>query len=242
MRRLLVLIALASTVVVSCGGDDTTTPTDPASTTSSSIDVVVTTSPAGTTTIPATTVAPTTVVPTTVVPTTVVPTTTAPVTTTAVPATTTTVVCPDPGSTDDLLVRFPEGMSSLHGTDIRTGRHECVERIVIEFAGTGDMPGHWLHYTDDPVPLGQTDDQFVEIRGDAVLLVHVASWMGDMETGTLWGMDPIVPTNVSAIRELVLVDNSEGMMIWAVGLDQVRPFRVFTLTSPDRLVIDLATR
>jgi len=38
----------------------------------------------------------------------------------------------------------------------------------------------------------------------------------------------------------VLVDDFEAVMVWAVGLDAVRPYRVMLLDAPPRLVIDFA--
>jgi hypothetical protein len=46
---------------------------------------------------------------------------------------------------------------------------------------------------------------------------------------------------VSHIKELVMLGNFESVTTWAIGVDQQRSFGVFTLDSPPRLVIDLAT-
>jgi hypothetical protein len=131
-------------------------------------------------------------------------------------------------------------MTSLVGVDIRTGAHPCFERVVIELGGTGDMPGVRVSYLDDPVvlsPSGQT----VDIAGDATLLVAVAAWMPDMEGNGWAGPTQLTPTNVEHILELRQVENFEGMHQWAIGLDEQRPFDVEFLTSPPRIVVDIAT-
>jgi hypothetical protein len=154
----------------------------------------------------------------------------------------TTVACPPVGDTAPAEVNFGvEGLSSLVGTEIRTGAHDCYERIVIELAGEGTLPGYSVAYQTGRITRGQTGDQVVDLRGAADLQIVVQSWMGSMEDGTLWGEQSIVPTNVQHILELYLADNWEGHMVWGVGLDEERPFRVSTLTDPPRVVVDIAS-
>ncbi len=163
--------------------------------------------------------------------------TTEPVATTAATTpTTTTVDCEAFGATEEVRVAFPERMSSLYGNDIRTGTHDCFERLVIEFAGTGDFPGYWVRYTDDPIPLGMTDDQFVDLDGNVAMVVSIAAWMGEFDDP--WTESRIDPKNVENVVDLYMSENFEGQMAWAVGLDSKRPFRVETLANPSRLVID----
>lgn len=133
------------------------------------------------------------------------------------------------------------GLSTLVGTDIRTGAHDCFERVVIELGGTGTMPGYTVRYATGEITLGETGDQYVDLRGDAELLVVVQSWMGSMEDGSLWGEQQIFPTNVQHVLELRLVENWEGHMRWGVGLDRERAFRVSTLAAPPRIVIDIVS-
>ena len=65
--------------------------------------------------------------------------------------------------------------------------------------------------------------------------------MTNMEGEGYKGPTRITPTNVSHIKELVMLGNFESVTIWAIGVDQQRPFAVSTLDNPPRLVIDLAT-
>ena len=163
--------------------------------------------------------------------------------------TTTSPPCEFAGGLDDVLYEFPMVMSGEVGADIRTGSHPCFERIVIELEGRDAdlapiVPGYWVRYADGPLTLGQTDDQFVELAGDADLLITVNAWMTFIEgEGQLVGYNgptDIVPANVSAIEELRLLDNSEGVHTWAVGLDRQRDFRVETLADPTRIVVDIS--
>ncbi len=226
--------ALVLVVVGACTSPATVSPTSTTPVATTTTTPVATTTGTGTST---TTGAATTVPPTSVTATTVAPTTVAP---------TTTVVCAATGTLADTTVNFPNGMSALVGTDIRTGAHPCFERVVIEFgsfdpafpATAAFAPGYWVRYAERPIlqsPIGEP----VEVLGDAVLIVGVGSWMGDMEGHGYAGSHDIRPTNVSHIRQLLQIENYEGMTNWAIGLDRAYPYSAFTLDGPPRLVIDL---
>lgn len=221
MRTSAILAALVL-ALAACGSDE------PAS-----VDTGPPTAPT-TTTVPTTTTAPRPSTTTSLAP----ATTGTAATTTSTP--TTTEPCEPPTSTDEVSVDFPMGMSGLVGREIRTGAHPCFERVVLELQGTGDMPGYRVAYVDDPVKLSPSDME-VDIAGDATLVLSVAAWMTTMEGEGYDGPDQIVPTNVSLIEELRLVENFEGMHQWAIGLDRERPFSVTTLNDPPRIVIDIAS-
>lgn len=148
--------------------------------------------------------------------------------------------CPDPGGVDPVEDGFPERLSTLVGLAIRTGGHPpCFERVVIEFAGSGDLPGYRVEYRPDPIidsPRGEP----VEVAGDATLVVSVGAWMPNLEGDGYDGPRELVPTNVETILELEQIENFEGMTAWAIGLDRERPYTVATLRNPTRLVVDVA--
>lgn len=170
--------------------------------------------------------------------------TSAPSVSTTAPSTVTPTVtpteqpCQGPTGTDPISVDFPNTMSSLVGREVRTGSHECFERVVLELQGEGAMPGYRVQYVDDPVTLSPSDLE-VDIAGAATLVLSVGAWMTTMEGDGYQGPDQIDPTNVTAIQELRLIENFEGMHQWAIGLDRVRPFSVTTLSGPPRIVVDI---
>jgi hypothetical protein len=147
--------------------------------------------------------------------------------------------CPDGGDTTPVVDGFPARMSSLVGSDIRTGGHDCFERVVLELEGTGELPGYWVRYEADPI-LESPSGEPVDIAGEATMVLSVGVWMTDIEGNGYDGPTEIVPTNVTNILELNLIENFEGQHAWAIGLDQQREFRVTTLTEPTRIVIDIA--
>lgn len=162
-------------------------------------------------------------------------------TSSTLPATnsTTPETCSVFGSFDLVSAGFPERLTGATGIEVRTGAHACFDRVVVEF-GDGAVPGHRVGYADDPIPLGETDDQFVELAGDANLVIEIAAPMGPVDEP--WGQRSIRPENVTHVEELYLTRNFEGLMTWVVGVDERRSFRVTVLDAPARLVIDFATR
>ena len=151
-----------------------------------------------------------------------------------------TVPCAPTGDTYAKESEDPLAMSGLFGKDIRTGRHACFERVVIELQGSGDFPGWTVEYQDDPVVLEESNET-VFLSGDATIVARFGAWMQTMESEGYSGPRDVFPTNVSDILELRLVENWEGVTRWAIGVDKERPFTVTQLTDPPRLVIDIDT-
>lgn len=134
-------------------------------------------------------------------------------------------------------------MSALVGKDVGTGAHKCFERFVIEFQPADpalEFPGYWVRYVPKPISLSPSG-LGITIRGDAVLMVSVGSWMDGPEPTGYTGPKDMFPTNVVSIREYRLIEDFEGLSTWALGLDRRRPFTVSTLTAPPRLVVDVAS-
>ncbi|MGE0228732.1 MAG: hypothetical protein AB7I38_01140 [Dehalococcoidia bacterium] len=123
-------------------------------------------------------------------------------------------------------------------TAVRVGRHEGFDRMVFEFAGS-ELPGYRIEY------LGGQAMQCgsgvpVTLEGAAVLKVTLRSTTahdeGGMPTVTNTNPTPAFPT----LRELRQTCDFEGVVEWVAGTASQQPFRVFELSSPTRLVIDVS--
>jgi hypothetical protein len=155
--------------------------------------------------------------------------------------TSTTSGCAPVGSIAAVNVAFPDRKSGLVGKAVRTGAHPCYERFVVELqsSATNDQfPGYFVRYVPKPISLAPSD-QPITIRGDAVLMVSLGSWMNGPEGGYA-GPKDVLTTGLTAIREYRLVEDFEGQSAWALGLDRTRAFEVTTLTGPPRLVVDVS--
>jgi len=233
-RPLVAVTVLVALSMASCTGDSSTEPpaTEPVATDPPATEPVATDPP---TTEPPATEPPATEPPTTE------PSATAPLATdppgTEPPA---TEPCDAPTGSVTVEDGFPFQMSSLVGSDIRTGEHPCFERVVLELQGEGELPGYRVEYVPDPVRLSPSDLP-VELAGDATLVLSVASWMTDTEGNGYQGPTQFFPTGLTHIMELLLIENFEGLHAWAIGIDEQRDFTVTTLTEPPRIVIDVAS-
>jgi len=143
--------------------------------------------------------------------------------------------------------RNPEYPSSvgtdgpLYPTGARVARHDGYERVVIDFEGTG-TPGWAVRYVDEPV----ADDSGTEVdlegayvlRIDASGLSTPASEDFDVEEIAFGSYDT---SGADLVQDVYVSGIFEGWSGSLVGLDERAPFRVFTLTDPTRLVVDVST-
>ncbi len=125
-------------------------------------------------------------------------------------------------------------------TDIRVGRHEEYDRVVLTFAN--GVPGCDVRYVARPV-IADGSGKEVSVEGTAVLRVRMEPALdADLESGsaprTYTGPVRFSP-DAAVISELVRAGGFEAVLVWAVGVDGERPFRVATLTDPPRVVIDV---
>ncbi|MEU7799235.1 hypothetical protein AB0B10_08205 [Micromonospora arborensis] len=135
-------------------------------------------------------------------------------------------------------------LSSAPLVDVRTGRHDCYDRVVFEFAGPVD--GYAVGYGET-----WTEGEGLALSpytaGGALLRVSLrAPAYDDAHQGT-------VPYAVGAhvanllryptLRDVVFGGSFEGYSTFAIGVRARLPFRTFVLTGPgthSRIVLDVA--
>lgn len=129
--------------------------------------------------------------------------------------------------------------AALTLTDVTTGQHPGYDRVVFRFEGTGS-PGWMVRYvdaaTDDPA------DTLLDIAGDGTLQVVVLGVRLPFETGIEeWaGPNPILTPEYAVLREVNLRGQFEGQHLAFLGTATAdHPFRVFGLTDPTRVVVDV---
>ncbi|MEZ0447308.1 AMIN-like domain-containing (lipo)protein [Cellulomonas sp. ICMP 17802] len=164
----------------------------------------------------------------------------------------TTSPAPSPSATSaepDAPVPFPADVAAdeqpasagaaLTVTDVTTGEHDGYDRVVFRFDGTG-TPGWMVRYvdvaTDDPA------DTVLDIAGDGTLQVTLLGIGLPADTGIPeWsGTNPILTPDYPVLREVAVRGQFEGQELAFVGVDTAgHPFRVFALTDPVRVVLDV---
>jgi hypothetical protein len=116
-------------------------------------------------------------------------------------------------------------------TNIRTGAHSGYDRVVFDFAGPATAS------TAEYVPrtaLKGTNDQPVVPRGNYYLRVRFSDTLTQGSTP-----DRVTPLRAE-VRDIRQVESFEAVVVYVIGVQAKHGFRVFTLTKPNRVVVDVA--
>ncbi|MEV6059738.1 hypothetical protein ACIA5E_12125 [Nocardia asteroides] len=124
--------------------------------------------------------------------------------------------------------------------DVRAGRHECFDRLVVDLAGP--VAGYRVGYVDTVTMDGS--GATVPLRGGAFLQVAVqAPAYDDAGAGTYRPGRPAELVGVGGyptFRQVAWAGSFEGQTTLGLGVRARLPFRVSTLDGPARVVIDVA--
>jgi hypothetical protein len=143
------------------------------------------------------------------------------------------------------LLKEAGGPTSALVTDVRSGRHECYDRLVVDL-GAGPIAGYRVEYVSRVTQDGSGDP--VPLAGGAFLQVVVRAWAYDTEAGrpSYDPPDRMHATDVTGyqtFRQVAYAGTFEGDTLVGLGVRARLPFRVLQLTGPgsgSRLVVDVA--
>jgi len=139
----------------------------------------------------------------------------------------------DPGTVAESA---PGGAQLLTVTNVRVAANEGFDRVVFDLDGDGS-PGWRVEYVDEALDDGSGIP--IPVEGGAVLQVRVAGTGMPMDTGVEeYSGDP-VNLSGAAVQQVVYRFVFEGYSTAFVGVDEQRPFRVFVLQDPLRVVVDV---
>ncbi|GAA1760848.1 hypothetical protein GCM10009795_004130 [Nocardioides hankookensis] len=123
-------------------------------------------------------------------------------------------------------------------TDVRASHEDGYDRVVLELGGSG-TPGWRVEYVDRPVYEGSGEP--VALQGTTFLSVVLRGVGQPSDTGiAAYGDDTTRVPGVGGIAEVAPGGVFEGEQGAFIGLTGARrAFRVFTLTDPTRVVVDV---
>lgn len=129
----------------------------------------------------------------------------------------------------------PDG---LLATTVSVGVYPDYDRVVFTLEGDG-APGYSIRYADEAVEDGSGTN--LEVDGDAVLQVNITGTRYANEGETYeGGPGTFSPDGTEEVEQVRLLSTFEGQTQAFIGIDNAdTPFRVFTLSEPSRLVIDV---
>jgi len=121
---------------------------------------------------------------------------------------------------------------------VRSAEHDesgGFDRIVFEW--TGGLPGAEVSYVANANQCGS--GAAVDLEGDAILMVRFPDAAAHTEQGQATFGRQEIDGPGDMIEEAVQVCDFEGVVAWAIGVDERGPFSLSTLGSPSRVVIDV---
>lgn len=160
------------------------------------------------------------------------PRTATPAATTAAPATPSPTATGTPAAPPATTCQRSTGGAAGGGalTAVRIGSQAGFERVVFDFAA-GALPQYTIEQAGAFVaPSGQA----VAVQGNTHVSVR---FNGAGGMGSYRGPTSFRPSS-TLIREVKLVEDFEGVLVWGVGLERVSCPRILVLASPTRLVVD----
>ncbi|MEJ7628623.1 MAG: hypothetical protein WKF54_03430 [Nocardioidaceae bacterium] len=127
-----------------------------------------------------------------------------------------------------------QASGSTRVVNLRVGRHSTYDRVVVDMAGV--IPGYHITYVPRFIP---PEGSPIPLPGQAVLSIQLRS----ARTHTNRGQSLFIGQQNETYGLQMLGGSTysdyEGYVTFGLGLSSRTPFRVFELSSPTRLVIDL---
>ena len=146
------------------------------------------------------------------------------------------------GITWGSLVKSQSATAVSSLVDVRAGRHDCYDRMVLDIRAKAD--GYRVEYV--PEVYHDASGELVPLRGGAKLLIVAYAPAYDENTTTYQPANPselVDVTGFTTFRQIAWAGSFEGQSNIGLGVRARLPFRVFTLDGPgtgSRLVIDVA--
>ena len=166
-------------------------------------------------------------------------TTTATTTGTSPTTTTTQGIDTMAGASTNPVVVKPTNTETALLTGVRAARHEGYDRVVFEFANT--LPGYDVRYVQRPI-VEDGSGRTVQVDGANVVRVRMQNALDADLSKPSAPQTYTGPTRLSPptpeVASLVRTGGFENVLTWVVGLRDRVDYRVTTLDSPPRLVVD----
>lgn len=122
---------------------------------------------------------------------------------------------------------------------VRAAAHAGFDRVVFAFGPDDPAPGVDVGYGDGNPPIACGSGEPLALREPLALLVSAQPARSHDDRGEATVEAADLPRPLSAVRSLTFTCAFEAELAWAVGVPARRPFRVFTLQNPTRVVVDV---
>lgn len=126
----------------------------------------------------------------------------------------------------------PEGLPELEAVEV--SQLDGFDRVVFRFSS--HVPGYNVNYV--PEVTADPSDEPISLEGNAFMIVAMHSVASGQVGAPPAPQDRQTP-RFPELREIAGAGDFEGVVSFGLGLTAESGFRVFTLTNPDRLVVDV---
>lgn len=133
-------------------------------------------------------------------------------------------------------------MSTVNLTNVRTGQHECYDRMVFDF--NGNVNGYHVEYV--PEVYADGSGMLIPLAGAAKLQIVVRAPAYDTAGNPTYAatvnqqLPGVNLAGYQTFRQAKYAGSFEGQTTVGLGVRARLPFRVFTLEN--RIVVDVAHR
>jgi hypothetical protein len=133
----------------------------------------------------------------------------------------------------------PVDAADLTVSAVRVARHEGFDRVVFELAGQG-TPGWQAEYVDSATSEGTGEP--VDLAGPGFLRVVLRGTSYPYDSGAAeLPRGPVAVSGTDVVTGVFYDGTFEGQSLAYVGVGAPAPFRIYALTGPSRVVVDVAT-
>ncbi len=121
--------------------------------------------------------------------------------------------------------------------DVRVGEHDGYDRVVFDLSGDQPRLGWFAGFTNEAIedPTGNP----LDVDGDAFLQLGINGIDWAREAPERYSGETIDADDLEVVEEVVFGGLFEGQQQVLIGLDEETAYRVFTLSGPARIVVDV---
>ena len=132
-------------------------------------------------------------------------------------------------------VSAPAGNAQAEVYGLRIACHPTFDRFVVRVRFA--TPGYRVQYVPKVIHDGSGD--VVQLRGTRRLRVILGPARAHTEAAGAALVPNVVNANCPQLLQVRSAGDFEGVVTYGIGVRQLRPFRVFRLTGPTRIVVDI---
>ena len=129
----------------------------------------------------------------------------------------------------------PDSAAQRELVAFRVARHATFDRMVFQFRG--GTPGFNVRYV--PRIIQEGSGKTVPLLGARFLAIRFAAARAHPLNGSSSSVARVRTPLLPAIRQAKLAGDFEGVVSYGAGIAGRRAFRVFRLTGPPRIVVDV---